>query len=352
MSKYVNVGGVLIGNSNPISIQSMINVPLLNTKEAIAQINELEMAGCEIVRAAVNDEKNANALKEVLANINLPFVADIHFDYRLAIKAIEAGVHKLRINPGNIGGKDKLRVVCDYLKEYKIPVRIGINAGSLEKDLLLKYGHPTPEALVESAKRSIDYFNEFGYDDIVVSIKSSDVVSTYQANILFAKLYDYPIHLGITESGSEMTGVVRSSVGIGAMLLGGVGDTLRVSLTGEPVQEIYAAKEILSACNLRSEGVRVISCPTCGRTRTDIVPIIREVKEKTKDIKVPINIAIMGCVVNGPGEAKEADLGIACGVDSAVLFVGGERIKKINAVEMVDVLVEEIKSIEKKKVEV
>ena len=341
-TREIKIGNVKIGGNNPIAIQSMITVPLTDTEKAIRQIIDLENAGCEIVRAAIPDNETADAIKTITENIHIPFVADIQFDYRLAIRSIESGVSKLRINPGNIGGKNKVNEVVACLKEYEIPVRIGVNSGSLEKDILQKYGHPSAEALVESAKRNIDYFNEFGYDDLVVSIKSSDVVATYQANQIFASLYNYPLHLGVTEAGANINGIIRSSVGIGALLLNEIGDTIRVSLTGEPVQEVFAAKEILSACNLREEGVRIVSCPTCARCHTDLLKIVTDIKDRTRDIKYPITVAVMGCGVNGPGEAKEADIGIACGDGKGVLFKKGSVIKSIPTDEMIETLYEEI----------
>lgn len=341
-TKEAVIGNVIIGAGNKVAIQSMLNIPLTKTKAAIDQIHQLEDEGCEIIRAAVPDMECAEKIKEVVKNIRIPLVADIHFDYRLAIKSIENGVSKLRINPGNIGGRDKVREVAACLNEYNIPVRIGVNAGSLEKDILGKYGHPTSEAIVESAKRSIDYFNEFNYDNIVISIKSSDVVTTYQANMLFSSLYDYPLHLGVTEAGANLSGIVRSSVGIGALLMQGIGDTIRVSLTGDPLQEITAAKEILTACNLRNFGVRIISCPTCGRCKTDILSIVSEIKSLTSHIKTPVVVAVMGCGVNGPGEAKEADLGVACGDGKGILFKKGEIIKSVAAEDIIKILCDEI----------
>ena len=341
-TREVQIGNVKIGGDNPIAIQSMITVPLTDTDRAIRQIVDLENAGCEIVRAAIPDNATADAIKTIAESIHIPFVADIQFDYRLAIRSIENGVSKLRINPGNIGGKNKVNEVVACLKEYRIPVRIGVNSGSLEKDILQKYGHPSAEALVESAKKNIDYFNEFGYDDLVVSIKSSDVVVTYQANQIFASLYNYPLHLGVTEAGANINGVIRSSVGIGSLLLNEIGDTIRVSLTGEPVQEVIAAKEILSACNLREEGIRIVSCPTCARCHTDLLEIVTNLKEKTSGVREPITVAVMGCGVNGPGEAREADIGIACGDGKGVLFKKGHVIKSVPTDEMIEALYEEI----------
>ncbi|MFA0816332.1 MAG: flavodoxin-dependent (E)-4-hydroxy-3-methylbut-2-enyl-diphosphate synthase [Anaerofustis sp.] len=341
-TKQVRIGSLSIGGGNPIAIQSMINIPLTETKQAIEQILRLEESGCEIIRATVPNDACADKLPEVISHIHIPLVADIHFDYRLAIRAVQSGVSKLRINPGNIGGKDRVREVVACLKEYGIPVRIGVNAGSLEKEILAKYGHPTIDAIIESARSSIGQFNEFGYDNLVISIKSSDVVTTYQANKRFAELYDYPLHLGVTEAGAQLSGVVRSSVGIGALLLDGIGDTIRVSLTGDPVQEVIAAKEILTACDLRNEGIRIISCPTCGRCKTDLLSIVTQIKEHTSDIKTPLVVAVMGCGVNGPGEAREADLGIACGDGNGVLFKKGEIVATVPSEEIVDVLLAEI----------
>ncbi len=346
-TREVAIGSVAIGAGNPIAIQSMINIPLTDTDRAIAQILELEKNGCEIIRAAIPNMDAAECIKKVVSAIHIPFVADVHFDYRLAIRSVENGASKLRINPGNIGGKERVREVAACLREYKVPVRVGVNGGSLDQDILERYGHPTPEAIVESAERSIAYFNEFQYDNIVVSIKSSDVVATYQANKLFASKYDYPLHLGVTEAGAHLSGIIRSSVGIGALLLEGIGDTLRVSLTGDPLQEVIAAKEILSACNLRESGVRIVSCPTCARCKTDLLSIVTEVKERTKEIETPLVAAVMGCGVNGPGEAKEADVGVACGDGMGILFRKGEIIGRVPAEQIVDALCAEIENLTK-----
>lgn len=348
-TKSVKIGNVVIGAGNNVAIQSMLNIPLSDTERVMNSIRALEEEGCEILRAAVPDMQEADALKDIIPKMNIPLVADIHFDYRLAIKSVENGVAKLRINPGNIGGKDKMREVCACLKDYGIPVRIGVNSGSVEKDILEKYKHVCAEALVESAERSIGYFNEFGYDNIVVSIKASDVVSTYSANKLFSEKYDYPLHLGITEAGANMSGIIRSSVGIGALLLDGIGDTIRVSLTGDPVQEVVAAKEILTACNLRKEGVRIVSCPTCARCKTDTLSIVEFLKENTKHVKEHVVVAVMGCVVNGPGESKEADIGVACSDGKGALFKGGEIYKTVKSNEIANILLEEIELIAKAK---
>lgn len=341
-TRIVKIGKITIGAGRPVALQTMLKTPLTDTKSVIAKIHTLKNMGCDIIRAAVPDMKNAACLSDIIGNTDLPFVADIHFDYRLAIESVKNGVSKLRINPGNIGGEAAVREVVACLKEYKIPVRIGVNGGSLEKDILAKYGSPTAQALCESALRSIALFNRFGYDDIVVSIKSSDVVTTVNANRLFAASYDYPLHLGVTEAGAELGGLVRSCVGIGALLIDDIGDTLRVSLTGSPEDEIIAGKEILSACNQRAEGVRVVSCPTCGRCRTDTLSVVKSIKERTSDIKIPLTVAVMGCAVNGPGEAKEADIGIAFGDGNGVIFKRGRKFKAVKTEEAVDVLCDEI----------
>ena len=323
-------------------VQSMLKLPPTDHKAIIDEINELEMLGCDIIRGTIPNMEAAKVIPKIVKNTNIPFVADIHFDYKVAIEAIKNGVHKVRINPGNIGGKERVREVVKCLKDYDIPVRIGVNSGSLEKDLLEKYGHPTPEALVESAYRSIAYFNEFGYDNIVLSIKSSDVVTTIDANRLFREKYSYPLHLGVTEAGAELGGIVRSSIGLGSLLKDGIGDTIRVSLTGDSRDEVIVGREILISLGLLDEGVRVVSCPTCGRCKTDTLSIVKEIKEKTRHIKEPITVAVMGCAVNGPGEAKEADMGVACGDGNAVFFEKGEKVKSIKSEEIASFILERI----------
>lgn len=340
----VTIKDKIIGGNNPILIQSMLKFSIKDTKRAIEEINNLEMAGCDIIRAAIPDEESALAIKEIVKNTNLPFVCDIHFDYRLAILAIKNGTHKLRINPGNIGDKKKVSEVVKYLKEYDIPVRIGINAGSLEKDLLEKYSSPTPLALMESAKRNVALFNELNYDNIVLSIKSSDVKTTIEANRLFSREFNYPLHLGVTEAGSDISGIVSSSVGLGSLLNDEIGDTIRVSLTGSSLDEVKIAKEILRSLNLRNEGVRVVSCPTCGRCKTDILSIVTKLKEETKHIKTPVSVAVMGCAVNGPGEAKEAKMGFACGETNAVFFKDGKIISSIDKKDIIKILLKELES--------
>ncbi len=342
-TREIKIKNINIGAENPVAVQTMLKEPITDVKASIDKINRLSLIGCDIIRAAVPDEKSASCIKTIVENTDMPFVADIHFDYRLAIKSIENGASKLRINPGNIGGDEKLREVAACLREYDIPVRIGVNGGSLEKDILKKYKRPTAEALCESAFRSIERLNRFNYDNIVVSIKSSDVVTTIQANRLFSSKYDYPLHLGVTEAGAELCGIVRSSVGIGALLIDSIGDTIRVSLTGEPEEEIEAAKEILSSCNLIRQGVRVISCPTCARCKTDTLSIVKQIKVNTCGIKIPITVAVMGCAVNGPGEAKDADMGIAFGNGIGVIFSKGERIKSVKTENAVSALCEMIR---------
>lgn len=338
----VKIGNKKIGGGNPILVQSMLKLPPTDCTGIINEINKLEMIGCDIIRGTIPNMEAAKIIPEIIKNTNIPFVADIHFDYKVAIESIKNGVHKVRINPGNIGGKERVREVVRCLKDYDIPVRIGVNSGSLEKDLLEKYKHPTPEALVESAYRSIEYFNEFGYDNIVLSIKSSDVTTTIDANRLFREKYSYPLHLGVTEAGAELGGIVRSSIGLGSLLKDGIGDTIRVSLTGESADEVTVGKEILTSLGLLKEGVRIVSCPTCGRCKTDTLSIVREIKEKTIHIKEPITVAVMGCAVNGPGEAKEADMGVACGDGNAVFFEKGEKVKSIKSDEIASFILERI----------
>ncbi len=348
-TKTVYAGNVAIGGGHRVTVQSMLNIPLTQTEAALHSIRLLEEEGCEIIRASVPDEDAAEAIKIIAPQMHVPLVADIHFNHRLAIASVKNGVAKLRINPGNIGGKEKIKEVCSCLKDYGIPVRIGINGGSVEKDILSKYGHVCAEALVESAERSIAYFNEFDYDNIVVSIKASDVPTTYAANKLFSSKYDYPLHLGITEAGASMSGMVRSAAGIGALLLEGIGDTIRVSLTGDPVQEVTVGKELLCACGLRNEGVHIVSCPTCARCKTDTLSIVNFLKEHTGHIKQPVTAAVMGCVVNGPGESKEADVGVACGDGKAALFKNGEIYKTIKTEDIAQALLDEIESIAQEK---
>lgn len=343
MTKEVQVGNVKIGGGNPIVIQSMCNTDTRDVAATVKQILELEEAGCELVRVAILDMDAANAVEEIKKQIHIPLVADIHFDYKLALRVMELGIDKVRINPGNIGEESRIRQVVEKAKEKKIPIRIGVNSGSLEKDLVEKYGGVTPQGLVESALRHVEILEKYGFYNIVVSIKASDVVFSLEAYQLLSKAIDYPIHVGITEAGTVYSGTIKSAVGIGAILAAGIGDTLRVSLTGNPVEEIPAAKEILKSLGLRKFGIELISCPTCGRTQIDLISIANEVEKLCQGIDKDIKVAIMGCVVNGPGEAREADVGIAGGKGEGLLFKKGEIIKKIKEEELVSALMEEIK---------
>ncbi|MGI6713418.1 MAG: flavodoxin-dependent (E)-4-hydroxy-3-methylbut-2-enyl-diphosphate synthase [Bacillota bacterium] len=343
-TRQIKVGSVPVGGDAPISIQSMTNTNTADVTSTVNQILSLEQAGCEIVRVAVPDREAVKALGSILAQIHIPLIADIHFDYRLALGAIEAGVQGLRINPGNIGEKYRVREVVKGAKERGIPIRIGVNAGSLEKSLLEKFGKATPEAMVESVLGHIGILEELNYNEIKLSLKASSVPVMIEAYRMLARKVDYPLHLGVTEAGTPKRGAIKSAVGIGALLAEGIGDTVRVSLTGDPVEEVIVAKEILRALGLRKEGIDFISCPTCGRTQIDLISIAQEVEDKLAiyNIKTPLTIAIMGCVVNGPGEAREADLGIAGGKGQGLLFRQGEIIKKLPEDRLVDALVEEV----------
>jgi len=337
------VGNVAVGGGAPISIQSMTNTSTSDIEATVAQIRALEDAGCDIVRVAVPDMESAAAVKIIKDRIGIPMVADIHFDHRLALKAIENGADKIRINPGNIGSREKVRDVVKAASERGIPIRIGVNSGSLEKTLLEKYGMVCAEALAESALNNAALLEDLGFSDIVISIKSSDVVISFDAYRLVAQKTDYPLHIGITEAGTPYRGTVKSAVGIGALLLCGIGDTLRVSLTGDPTEEIRAAREILRACGLYSKGIQFISCPTCGRTKIDLVRIANEVEKALEGFDKPIKVAIMGCEVNGPGEAREADVGIAGGNGYAVLFKKGKVIKRVEEDKIVEALIQAVK---------
>ena len=324
MTKQILVGGVPIGGGAPVSIQSMLNTKTTDVDSSLRQLRELADAGCQIARLAVPDMDAARGFAEIASASPLPLVADIHFDYRLAIAAAEGGAAKIRINPGNIGGEERVRAVVDVCKEKKIPIRIGVNGGSLDKRLLEKYGHPTPEALVESAFSHIELLEKYGFYDICVSMKSSSVPLMMKAYSLFHAQSDYPLHLGVTETGTEYMGTIKSAMGIGGLLCMGIGDTIRVSLTADPVREVYAAKAILKAAGIRRDGVNIVACPTCGRTRIDLIGLAGRVEEALRGCEKPITVAVMGCIVNGPGEAREADIGIAGGEDCGVLFVKGE----------------------------
>lgn len=338
MTKQITVGKVKIGGGAPVSIQSMLNTKTTDVEGSLRQIRELAAAGCEIARLAVPDMQAAEAFGKICDVSPLPLVADIHFDYRLAIKAAENGASKIRINPGNIGGEERVKAVADCCKAHHIPIRIGVNGGSLEKDLLEKYGHPTPEALVESAFSHIRLLEKFGFDDICVSMKSSSVPLMMKAYQLFSAQSDYPLHVGVTETGTEHMGVIKSAMGIGGLLCQGIGDTIRVSLTADPVREVYAARDILKAAGLRHDGVNIVACPTCGRTRIDLIGLANRVEEALKNCKKPITVAVMGCVVNGPGEAREADVGIAGGDGVGMLFAKGQMLQKLPYDELLPAL--------------
>ena len=339
-TRKIMVGNVQIGGQNKVVIQSMCNTKTKDVDETVKQILELEKAGCEIIRVACLDMEDAKAIKQIKERINIPIVADIHFDYKIALQAIESGVDKVRINPGNIGSKDRVKAVVDKCKEKKIPIRIGVNAGSLEKDLLEKYGKPTAKAMVESAKRHIDILEELDFKDYLLSLKASNLDLCIEAYEEAAKTFNCPLHLGITESGTEFSGTIKSSIGLGYMLRNGIGDTIRVSLSDDPVKEIKVAKEILKDCNLYKNLPTLVACPTCGRTQIDLIPIAKEMEEFLQTIDSNITVAVMGCAVNGPGEAREADIGIAGGIKEGLLFKKGEIIKKIPQ----DKIVEELKT--------
>ena len=338
MTKQITVGSVKIGGGAPVSIQSMLNTKTTDVEGSLRQIRELAAAGCEIARLAVPDMQAADAFGKICGSSPLPLVADIHFDYRLAIRAAENGAAKIRINPGNIGGEDRVRAVADCCRAHHIPIRIGVNGGSLDKALLEKYGHPTPEALVESAFSHIRLLEKFGFDDICVSMKSSSVPLMMKAYQLFSAQSDYPLHVGVTETGTEHMGVIKSAMGIGGLLCQGIGDTIRVSLTADPVREVFAARDILKAAGLRRDGVNIVACPTCGRTRIDLIGLAGRVEEALRDCKKPITVAVMGCVVNGPGEAREADIGIAGGDGTGMLFAKGQMLKKLPYDELLPAL--------------
>ncbi len=344
-SREVKLGTLSIGGDAPISVQSMTNTDTQDVIATIAQARELEAAGCEVIRVAVPGMAAASVLGDIKAGISAPLVADIHFDHRLALKALEEGVDGLRINPGNIGDAEDVRAVVEAATEKGAPIRIGVNAGSLEKDLLQKYGHATPEAMVESAMRHVKILNEMDFHDIVISLKASDPLRTIQAYRLIAERVDYPLHLGVTEAGTAFAGSIRSAVGIGVLLAEGIGDTIRVSLTDDPVKEVRAGYEILKSLGLRSYGPTIISCPTCGRCKIDLIRIAREVEERLANVKEPLKIAVMGCVVNGPGEAREADVGIAGGRGKGILFRKGEKLRGVPEEKLVEELMEEVKAI-------
>ena len=345
MTRTIDVGGVRIGGGAPVSIQSMTNTPTHDVEATLAQIRALAAAGCDIVRVAVPDMAAAKAVGALKAGSPVPLVADIHFDYRLALEAAEQGIDKIRINPGNIGAPERVEAVAKACKERHIPIRVGVNGGSLERELLAKYGGPTPEAMVESALGHIELLERYGFEDICVSLKASSVPATMNAYRLMAQRYDYPLHLGVTEAGTREIGELKAAAGIGGLLALGIGDTLRVSLTADPVEEVCAARRILKAIGLRREGPELISCPTCGRTQIDLIPMATRVEELLKDVDKPITVAVMGCVVNGPGEARHADVGLAGGKGEGVLFKRGEIVDRVPEEQLVSGLMKLIETL-------
>lgn len=344
-TKQVKVGSVLIGGDAPVSVQSMLNKPAHNTEESVKQAVELERAGCQIIRAAIPDMDAVKLIPALKEAVKAPIVADIHFDYRLAIEAVAAGVDKVRINPGNIGSDDRVHEVVKACRTRNIPIRIGVNSGSVEKEILVKFGGPTPEAMAQSAMYHASLLEKFDFDDIVISIKSSNVENMINAYETVAEKCDYPLHLGVTEAGTARMGLIKSSAGIGSLLLHGIGDTIRVSLTDDPVNEVIAGIDILKALGLRRDGVQIVSCPTCGRTKIDLISVANEVEAALRDCRKNITVAVMGCVVNGPGEAREADIGIAGGDGCAMLFKKGEVIRKIDEKDIVKELLCEIEKL-------
>ena len=345
MTRQIKVGNVPIGGGADVVIQSMLNTKTTDVEGSLAQIRSLAAAGCQVARLAVPNMEAARGFAEICKESVLPLVADIHFDYRLAIAAAEGGASKIRINPGNIGGEDRVKAVVDVCKDKHIPIRIGVNGGSLEKELLEKYGHPTAQALVESAFGHLELLEKYGFYDTCVSMKSSHVPSMVAAARLFRSKCDYPLHIGVTETGPVRQGLIKSAMGIGALLLDGIGDTLRVSLTDDPVEEVYAAKDILKAAGLRRDGVDIISCPTCGRTRIDLIGLVNQVDAALKDCQKPITVAVMGCVVNGPGEAREADIGIAGGDGWGMIFEKGQQVAKLPYDELLPELLRRIEQL-------
>lgn len=345
LSKKIKLGNTFIGGDSDILVQSMLNIPADNIDASVAQAKELAAAGCQVIRFAIPNEKALDLVEPIKNAVDVPLVADIHFDYRLALGAVERGIDKIRINPGNIGDESRVKAVAQACKAKNIPIRIGVNSGSLEKDILAKYGSPTPEAMVESALYHASLLEKFDFDDIVISIKSSNVETMIKAYELAADKCSYPLHLGVTEAGTERMGLIKSSIGIGSLLTRGIGDTIRVSLTDEPVKEVFAAFDIFKAIGLKKDCPYLISCPTCGRTKIDLVSLAKQVEERLKDCKKPIKVAVMGCVVNGPGEAKEADIGIAGGDGNGLIFKKGEILRKVDEKDLLDELMKEIEKL-------
>lgn len=350
-TRSVQVGNLTIGGNNHVVIQSMCNTKTKNVEATIKQINALEQAGCELVRVAVFDKEDAYAIKEIKKGIHIPLVADIHFDYKLALIAIESGIDKVRINPGNIGSTEKVKAVVDACKEKHIPIRIGVNGGSLEKEILEKYGEPTPEGMVESAMKHVNILEDLDFHDIVISLKSSNTMLTIKAYELASKTFPYPLHVGVTEAGTALGGTIKSSLGIGTLLYEGIGNTIRVSLSDDPVEEIKVAKILLKELGLLKGVPTLVSCPTCGRIQYDLIPIAKEMEDFLKDIHLDITVAIMGCAVNGPGEARHADIGIAGGVGEGLLIKHGEIVKRVKQEDMVQTLKDEILKMVKEKSE-
>lgn len=344
-TRQITIGSVRVGGDAPISVQSMTNTDTLDVNATVRQIKALEKAGCEIVRVAVLNQDAAALLDKIKKKISIPLIADIHFDYKLALKAIEKGVDGLRLNPGNIGSKERVKEVVKAARERRIPIRIGINAGSLERDILQKYGHPTAEGMVESAVRHIRILEDLDFFDIKVSLKASDIWKTIEAYRLLAKKNDYSFHIGITEAGTIFSGSIKSAVGLGILLAEGIGDTLRVSLTGNPVEEVRVGWEILKSLKLRQRGVNIISCPTCGRIKIDAIKLATEIEKRLSHITKSINVAVMGCVVNGPGEAVESDIGIAGGDGVGLLYVGGKAVKKVKEKDIVETIIKKVEDI-------
>lgn len=342
-SKELSIGKIKIGGNNKIAIQSMLNIPPENIEKNILQAQELKNAGCDILRISVPDRESLNTLSKIKEKVDIPLVADIHFDYNLAIESIKAGADKIRINPGNIGNEKKIETIVKACSDKNIPIRIGVNSGSIEKDILKKYSHPTAEAMCESAMYNVKLLEKFGFHNIVISVKSSSVIQTINAYHLVANKCNYPLHLGVTEAGTNSVGIVKSSIGIGSLLADGIGDTIRVSLTSNPINEIITGINILKALDLNNEGITIVSCPTCGRTKINLIKIANEAEELLKNIKKNIKVAIMGCAVNGPGEAREADIGIAGADGYGIIFKKGKIIKKVSEENLLQELMKEIK---------
>ncbi|MBO5454001.1 MAG: flavodoxin-dependent (E)-4-hydroxy-3-methylbut-2-enyl-diphosphate synthase [Clostridia bacterium] len=344
MKKEVKIGNIKIGGTNKVAVQSMTNTKTGDVQATVNQIKELEIAGCEIIRVTVPDIETAKVIDKIKERISIPLVADIHFDYRAALECIDRGIDKVRINPGNIGDESRVKAVAQAAKQKNIPIRIGVNGGSLDKDIMAKYGEASAEAMVESALKEIACLEKYDFDNIVLSLKASDVKRTVEAYRLISRKCNYPLHVGVTEAGSEYSGLVKSSVGIGSLLLDGIGDTIRVSLTADPVKEIYAAQEILKSCGLVKKGVSIVSCPTCGRCNYNLIPIVNELEKRVRNINKEVKVAVMGCVVNGPGEAKDADMGVAGGLNECVFFKKGVMQRKIPFDNVVEEIMKEIEN--------